>query len=109
MKKIIVGIFMLSIQNFGFAQSDMTNEVKDYLQQGKKTSFRFEDNSIGTVAYLIQHEKGIKVIFDKNIDTKKSFPINLRDQNFLVYLDVTTKKLGLNYQVIDRHTIRVYK
>ena len=82
MKKIIVGILMLSIQNFGFAQSDMTNEVKNYLQQGKKTSFRFEDNSIGTVAYLIQHEKGIKVIFDKNIDTKKAFLLSYETKIF---------------------------
>ena len=109
MNKIMMAILLLSIQSFGFVHADVTNEVKNYLKQGKQTSFRFRENSIGTVANLIQHEKGIKVMIDKNIDTTKSFPINLRDQNFLVYLDLTTKKLGLTYQVIDRHTIRVYK
>lgn len=109
MKKIIIGIFLLSIQSFGFAHADVTNEVKTYLKQGKQISFQFKENSIGTVANLIQYEKGIKVIIDKNIDTTKSFPINLRDQNFLVYLDVTTKKLGLKYEVLDSKTIRVYQ
>lgn len=109
MKKIMIGILLLSIHNFGFAQSDVTNEVKNYLKEGQKFSFRFNENSIHNVALLIESEKGIKVIVDKNIDTGKSFPINLRDQNFLVYLEVTTKKLGLKYEVLDSKTIRVYQ
>lgn len=86
-----MGILLLSIQDFCFAQSDVTNEVKDYLKQGKQVSFRFEENSIHNVAQLIESQKGIKVIIDQDINTQKSFPINLRDQNFLVYLEVTTK------------------
>ncbi|NNP73211.1 hypothetical protein A7P53_11605 [Acinetobacter defluvii] len=109
MKKIIMVIVLLSIQSFSFVHADVTSEVKDYLKQGKLTSFRFKENSIGTVANLIQHVKGIKVLIDKNIDTTQSFPINLRDQNFLVYLDVTTKKLGLKYEILDSKTIRVYQ
>ncbi len=109
MNKIMLAILLLSIQSFSFVHADVTSEVKNYLKQGKLTSFRFKENSIGTVANLIQYEKGIKVIIDKNIDTTKSFPINLRDQNFLVYLDVTTEKLGLKYEILDSKTIRVYQ
>lgn len=105
----MLAILLLSIQSFSFVHADVTSEVKNYLKQGKLTSFRFKENSIGTVANLIQYEKGIKVIIDKNIDTTKSFPINLRDQNFLVYLDVTTEKLGLKYEILDSKTIRVYQ
>ncbi|OTG90046.1 hypothetical protein B9T34_09475 [Acinetobacter sp. ANC 3813] len=100
---------MFAMQSFGFAHADVTHEVKDRLKQGNKISFRFNDNSIQTAAYLIQHEKGIKVIIDQNVDKKMSFPINLRDQSFLTYLDVTTQRLGLRYEVIDTKTIRVYQ
>ena len=109
MKKIIFLVAMLGVQSFGFAHADVTHEVKDRLKQGNKTSFRFNDNSIQTAAYLIQHEKGIKVVIDQSVDKKRSFPINLRDQNFLTYLDVTTQRLGLSYEVLDNKTIRVYR
>ena len=100
---------MLGAQSFGFAHADVTHEVKDRLKQGNKMSFRFNHNSIQTVADLIQHEKGIKVLIDQSVDKKISFPINLRDQNFLTYLDVTTQRLGLSYEVLDSKTIRVYQ
>jgi len=48
-------------------------------------------------------------MIDQNVDKDRSFPINLRDQNFLSYLDVTTQKLGLRYEVVDAKTIRVYR
>ena len=108
MKKIIFLVAMLGVQSFGFAHADVTHEVKDRLKQGNKMSFRFAHNSIQTAADLIQHEKGIKVLIDQSVDKKRSFPINLRDQNFLTYLDVTTQRLGLSYEVLDNKTIRVY-
>ena len=109
MKKIIFLAALLGMQIFGFALADVTHDVKDNLKQGNKTSFRFKENSIQTAANLIQHEKGIKVIIDKNVDTKMSFPINLRDQDFLTYLDVTIQRLGLRYEVLDTKTIMVYQ
>jgi len=84
MKKIIFLAVIIGVQSFGL-------------------------NSIQTAANLIQHEKGIKVMIDQNVDKDRSFPINLRDQNFLSYLDVTTQKLGLRYEVVDAKTIRVYR
>ncbi|WP_296277276.1 hypothetical protein [uncultured Acinetobacter sp.] len=109
MKRIILAVLLLSIQSFGLVWADVTQDVQNYLNQGNKTSFRFEDNTIQTMAYLIEGEKGIEVIIDKNIDTKQSFAINLRDQNFLAYLEMTTQKLGLKYQVVDSKTIRISK
>ena len=109
MKRIILAVLLLSIQSFGLVWADVTQDVQNYLSQGNKTSFRFADNTIQTMAYLIEGEKGIKVIIDKNIDTKQSFAINLRDQNFLAYLEMTTQKLGLKYQVLDSKTIRISK
>lgn len=109
MKKIIFLAVILGVQSFGFAQADVMQDVKAQLKQGNKTSFRFKENSIQTAANLIQHEKGIKVMIDQNVDKDRSFSINLRDQNFLSYLDVTTQKLGLRYEVVDAKTIRVYR
>ena len=109
MKRIILGALLLGIQSFSSVWADVTQDVQNYLNQGNKTSFRFADNTIQTMAYLIEGEKGIKVIIDKNIDTKQSFAINLRNQNFLAYLEMTTQKLGLKYQVVDSKTIRIYK
>ena len=109
MKKIIFLATLLGIQSFGFALADVTHDVKDHLKQGNNISFRFKENSIQTAANLIQHEKGIQVMIDQNVDKDRSFPINLRDQNFLSYLDVTTQRLGLKYEVVDAKTIRVYR
>lgn len=100
---------ILGVQSFGFAQADIMHDVKEHLKQGNKISFRFNENSIQTAANLIQHEKGIKVMIDQNVNKHRSFPINLRDQNFLTYLDVTTQRLGLRYEILDAKTIRVYR
>mgnify|MGYP003451138594 CR=1 FL=1 len=84
------------------------NELQQHLQQ-KGFSFNFKEMDIIVLRNLLGSEKKVKVIIDSGVNTNNHFPINLRNSNFLEFLELTTQKLGLRYEVLDPKTIRIYK
>ena len=82
MKRIMLGGLLLCIQSFSFVWADVTQDVQNQLNQGNKTSFRFVDNTIQTMAYLIEGEKGIKIIIAL-YTTNFTEPLSYQDSAFL--------------------------
>lgn len=117
MKKYLLGIVLsvMAMQSFAFPtqQDSMRNYLqKIELQQNLKPkvfSFDFNEMNIGVLKTLLHIEKKINLIIDPSVNTQDHFPIHLRNSNFFEFLEVTTRNLGLRYQVLDPKTIRVYK
>lgn len=77
--------------------------------QPRVLSFNFDKMYLSVLKNLLVIEKNVTLIIDSNVDMNHQFPLHLRNSNFLEFLDVTTRRLGLQYEVLNSKTIRVYK
>jgi hypothetical protein len=117
MKRIILAFVLNLITVQSFAQPAYRENMHNYLRenpvqqnsQPRMLSFNFDEMHLVILKNLLALEKNITLIIDSNIDMDHEFPIHLRNSNFLEFLEVTTKKLGLRYEVLNSKTIRVYK
>ncbi|MFW1951762.1 hypothetical protein [Acinetobacter beijerinckii] len=82
-------------------------EMRKRLQEQKVSKFNFEDASVSTMTYLIQHQFGINFSFDANVDKNKTAPIRLKDSNFLQFLEVGLNKLDMRYQVVSPNHMKI--
>lgn len=117
MKRIILAFVLNLITVQSFAQPAYRENMHNYLRenpvqqnsQPRMLSFNFDEMHLVILKNLLALEKNITLIIDSNIDMDHEFPIHLRNSNFLEFLEVTTKNLGLRYEVLNSKTIRVYK
>lgn len=109
MKALLLGTLLCAISASSFALPEHHENMRHYLKEGKRISFRFDDMTVQTLVFLLESEKKIKVVLDQNVDTKQEIPVNIRDLHFLAFLEISLKKLGLKYEVLDPKTIRIYR
>ncbi len=117
MKKIILVLILSCITVHGFAKPAYRENMQNYLKknpvqqnsQPRVLSFNFDEIHLNVLKNLLAIEKKVTLIVDSDVDMNHQFPLHLRNANFLEFLDVTTRQLGLQYEVLNSKTIRVYK
>src|SRR5690554_1393010 len=117
MKKIILVLILSCITVHGFAKPAYRENMQNYLKknpvqqnsQPRVLSFNFDEMHLSVLKNLLAIEKKVTLIVDSDVDMNHQFPLHLRNSNFLEFLDVTTRQLGLQYEVLNSKTIRVYK
>lgn len=108
MKKLITLIFAVLLTSPLYAQPEYRAQMQNDLKQNV-FSFNFENMTISTLKFLLEHEKKVTVLIDASVNQSQTTSIHLKDANFLTYLNVSTRKLGLQYQVLNQNTIRIYR
>lgn len=108
MGKIITVFLLVLFASKTYAKPEYRTEMQNYLKQ-KTFSFSFENMDLWTLKFLLEHEKKVNVLIDSSVNQSLTTSIRLKDANFLTYLNVTTQKLGLQYQVLNKTTIRIYR
>ena len=108
MKIIIILFLSVFFASKIYAKPEYRTEMQNYLKQ-KNFSFSFENMDISTLKFLLEHEKKVSVLIDPSVNQARTTSIRLKDANFLTYLNITTQKLGLQYQVLNKTTIRIYR
>ncbi|QIC71193.1 hypothetical protein [Acinetobacter indicus] len=117
MKKIILVLILSCITVHGFAKPAYRENMQNYLKknpvqqnsQPRVLSFHFDEIHLNVLKNLLAIEKKVTLIVDSDVDMNHQFPLHLRNSNFFEFLDVTTRQLGLQYEVLNSKTIRVYK
>lgn len=108
MKIIIILFLSVFYASKIYAKPEYRTEMQSYLKQ-KNFSFSFENMDISTLKFLLEHEKKVSVLIDSSVNQSLTTSIRLKDADFLTYLNITTQKLGLQYQVLNKTTIRIYR
>lgn len=116
-KKIILVLILSCITVHGFAKPAYRENMQNYLKknpvqqnsQPRALSFNFDEIHLNVLKNLLAIEKKVTLIVDSDVDMNHQFPLHLRNSNFFEFLDVTTRQLGLQYEVLNSKTIRVYK
>ena len=108
MKIIIILFLSVFFASKIYAKPEYRTEMQNYLKQ-KNFSFSFENMDISTLKFLLEHEKKVSVLIDSSVNQSLTTSIRLKDADFLTYLNITTQKLGLQYQVLNKTTIRIYR
>lgn len=109
MKALLLGTLLCAISVSNFALPKHHENMRHYLKEGKRISFRFDDMTVQTLVFLLESEKKVKVVLDQNVDTKQEILLNISDLHLLAFLEISLKKLGLKYDVLDLKTIRIYR
>lgn len=107
MRKICLGVLLIFLSLNSFAMSSDEENLRKKLESYKVSKFSFNEASISTVTYLIQHQTGVNFVFDPKVDQDKTTVIRLKDANFLQFLNVGTHKLGMTYQIISSNQIKI--
>ncbi|QSG85046.1 hypothetical protein [Acinetobacter indicus] len=117
MKKIILVLILSCITVHGFAKPAYRENMQNYLKknpvqqnsQPRVLSFNFDEIHLSVLKNLLAIEKKVTLIVDSDVDMNHQFSLHLRNSNFLEFLDMTARQLGLQYEVLNSKTIRVYK
>ncbi|WP_252725356.1 MULTISPECIES: hypothetical protein [Acinetobacter] len=117
MKKIILVLILNCITVHSFAKPAYRENMQNYLRknpvqqysQPRELSFNFDEMHLSVLKNLLAIEKKVTLIVDSDVDMNHQFSLHLRNSNFLEFLDMTARQLGLQYEVLNSKTIRVYK